>query len=65
MVHKFFELTFTPSVKAAQEHYGSRRKYARFEAGLCRSGLKRSRPRTTACENNSTATETRLPMRSY
>jgi uncharacterized protein len=33
MAHKFFELTFTPSVKAAQEHYGSRRKYARFEAG--------------------------------
>jgi len=26
-------LTFTPSVKAAQEHYGSRRNYARFEAG--------------------------------
>jgi hypothetical protein len=25
----------------------------------------RSRPRTNACENNSTATETRLPMRSY
>src|SRR5262245_28712529 len=33
MAHKFFELTFTPSVKAAQEHYGSRRKYARFETG--------------------------------
>ena len=33
MAHKFFELTFTPSVKAAQEHYGSRRSYARFEAG--------------------------------
>ena len=33
MAHKFFELTFTPSVKAAQEHYGSRRNYARFEAG--------------------------------
>src|SRR5262249_24839399 len=33
MAHKFFELTFTPSVKAAQEHYGSRRKYVRFETG--------------------------------
>src|SRR5262249_53891006 len=33
MAHKIFELTFTPNVKAAQEHYGSRRKYARFENG--------------------------------
>ena len=33
MSHKFFDLTFTPSVKAAQEHYGSRRNYARFETG--------------------------------
>ncbi len=33
MAHKFFELTFTPSVKAAQEHYGSRRNYAKFETG--------------------------------
>jgi hypothetical protein len=33
MAHKFFELTFTPSIKAAQEHYGSRHKYARFETG--------------------------------
>ncbi|MGH9904001.1 MAG: pyridoxamine 5'-phosphate oxidase family protein [Pyrinomonadaceae bacterium] len=31
MSHKFFNITFTPSVKAAQEQYGSRRKYARFE----------------------------------
>ncbi len=25
-------MTFTPSVKAAQEHYGTRQNYARFEA---------------------------------
>lgn len=33
MSHRFHELTFTPGVKAAQEHYGSRRNYARFETG--------------------------------
>lgn len=33
MSHKFFDLTFTESVKAAQEKYGSRRNYARFEGG--------------------------------
>ncbi len=33
MSHKFFDLTFTPSVKKAQEHYGTRRNYARFESG--------------------------------
>ena len=33
MAHKFYELTFTPSVKAAQEQYGSRRHYAKFETG--------------------------------
>jgi predicted pyridoxine 5'-phosphate oxidase superfamily flavin-nucleotide-binding protein len=33
MSHKFFDLTFTPSVKAAQEHYGTRRNYTRFEGG--------------------------------
>lgn len=33
MAHRFFELTFTPSVKAAQAHYGSRRNYAKFETG--------------------------------
>ena len=33
MSHKFYDLTFTESVKAAQEHYGSRRGYARFETG--------------------------------
>ena len=26
MSHKFYDLTFTPSVKAAQEHYGTRKK---------------------------------------
>lgn len=31
MSHKFYDLTFTPGVKAAQEHYGTRRNYARFE----------------------------------
>lgn len=33
MSHKFYDLTFTPSVKAAQENYGTRRNYARFEGG--------------------------------
>jgi predicted pyridoxine 5'-phosphate oxidase superfamily flavin-nucleotide-binding protein len=33
MSHKFYDLTFTESVKAAQEHYGSRRSLARFETG--------------------------------
>lgn len=33
MSHKFFDLTFTPSVKRAQEHYGSRRRLAGFESG--------------------------------
>ena len=33
MSHKFYDLTFTPSVKGAQEHYGTRRNYARFEGG--------------------------------
>jgi uncharacterized protein len=33
MSHKFFDITFTPGVKKAQERYGSRRKYAKFEAG--------------------------------
>ena len=33
MSHKFFDLTFTESVKAAQEKYGSRKNYARFEDG--------------------------------
>lgn len=33
MSHKFFDLTFTPSVKRAQERYGSRRRLAGFESG--------------------------------
>ena len=33
MSHKFYDLTFTPSVKAAQEHYGTGKNYARFEGG--------------------------------
>ena len=33
MSHKFYDLTFTPSVKAAQERYGTRKNYARFEGG--------------------------------
>lgn len=33
MSHKFFDLTFTESVKKAQEKYGSRRSYARSEDG--------------------------------
>lgn len=33
MSHKFYDLTFTPSVKAAQDRYGTRRNYARFEGG--------------------------------
>jgi predicted pyridoxine 5'-phosphate oxidase superfamily flavin-nucleotide-binding protein len=31
MSNKFYDLTFTPDVKAAQEHYGSRRRYERIE----------------------------------
>lgn len=33
MGHPFFDLTFTKSVKKAQERYGSRRTYSRFEGG--------------------------------
>jgi predicted pyridoxine 5'-phosphate oxidase superfamily flavin-nucleotide-binding protein len=33
MSHKFFDLTFTESVKVAQEKYGSRKNYARMEGG--------------------------------
>ncbi len=33
MSHKFYDLTFTESVKAAQERYGSRRNMAKFEGG--------------------------------
>jgi len=33
MSHSFFDLTFTPSVKKQQEHYGTRQNYVRFESG--------------------------------
>lgn len=33
MSHKFYDLTFTPSVKSTQEHYGTRKNYAKFEGG--------------------------------
>lgn len=33
MPNKFHEIAFTPPVKKAQEHYGSRKHYAKFEAG--------------------------------
>lgn len=33
MAHKFAEITFTPKVKKVQEAQGSRRSYARMEAG--------------------------------
>jgi predicted pyridoxine 5'-phosphate oxidase superfamily flavin-nucleotide-binding protein len=34
MAHNFGSLVFTPVVKALQEKYGSRRQYARMEAGV-------------------------------
>jgi uncharacterized protein len=33
MPNKFHDIAFTPSVKKAQEHYGTRRHYSKFEAG--------------------------------
>lgn len=33
MANKFYKIMFTPSVKTAQEHYGSRQHYAKFENG--------------------------------
>ncbi len=33
MANKFYDIMFTPGVKTAQEHYGSRPHYARFESG--------------------------------
>lgn len=33
MPNKFHDIAFTPSVKRAQEHYGTRKHYAKFEAG--------------------------------
>jgi hypothetical protein len=34
MAHNFGSLVFTPVVKALQERHGSRRQYARMEAGV-------------------------------
>ena len=36
MSNKFYDITFTPNVKAAQTHYGSRRNYERSEGGAAR-----------------------------
>ncbi len=33
MAHKFYDRAFTPKVRAIQDHYGTRKHYARFEAG--------------------------------
>jgi predicted pyridoxine 5'-phosphate oxidase superfamily flavin-nucleotide-binding protein len=33
MANKFYDIAFTPSVKRAQEHYGSRRRFERIEDG--------------------------------
>ncbi len=33
MANRFYELAFTPSVKKAQEHYGSRAHFSKFERG--------------------------------
>jgi predicted pyridoxine 5'-phosphate oxidase superfamily flavin-nucleotide-binding protein len=37
MSNKFWDITFTPSVKAAQEHYGSRGHYATSENGAAKN----------------------------
>ena len=37
MANKFQEIAFTDAVKEAQEHYGSRRHYAKFEGGSDRN----------------------------
>ena len=39
MANKFHEIAFTPSVKQVQEHYGTRRHYAKFESGPDRNVL--------------------------
>jgi len=39
MAQNFGSLVFTPAVKALQERYGSRRQYARMEAGVSRDRL--------------------------
>src|SRR5450432_3356148 len=46
MAHNFGSLVFTPVVKALQEKYGSRRQYARMEAGA--ASLDRLGPDETA-----------------
>lgn len=33
MVNKFYDIAFTPGVKRAQEHYGSRRRFEKIEDG--------------------------------
>jgi uncharacterized protein len=33
MANKFYDITFTPGVKKAQEHYGSRRRFEKIEGG--------------------------------
>ena len=33
MANKFYDIAFTPSVKKAQEHYGSRRRFEKIESG--------------------------------
>jgi len=33
MANKFYDIAFTPSVKRAQEHYGSRRRFEKIEDG--------------------------------
>lgn len=33
MANKFYDIAFTPSVKRAQEHYGSRRRFEKIEGG--------------------------------
>ncbi len=37
MSNKFWDITFTPGVKAAQEHYGSRGHYAKSENGTAKN----------------------------
>jgi len=37
MSNKFWDIAFTPSVKAAQTHYGSRPHYAKSENGVAKN----------------------------
>lgn len=39
MPNKFHDIAFTPSVKEAQKHYGSRKHFAKFEAGADKNYL--------------------------